>query len=135
MDSTPRPSLRYRRPPLPPPPLPSSPILRPSSPPPLDALKPLASAGPSPKSLAPLVHLLVVLVVAASIGFGLFVGNHSRSGGKYGAIQFAGEQAVPGGIAVTDSESGDLLGGKRAAIQFYHDRQRQRAAEEASRAG
>jgi hypothetical protein len=28
------------------------------------------------------------------------------------------------GLTIVDEETGKLLGGKRAAIQFYHDRQK-----------
>ena len=115
LDSTPR-NLRLR------------PILRHAYPAPLEPLRPLIE--PSPQSLARLVHYLVVVVVAASLVFGVLVSNHSRTNMKYEAIQFGKEQATNRGLAVTDSDSGDLLGGKRAAIQFYHDRQRQLAADQ-----
>ena len=28
------------------------------------------------------------------------------------------------GLTIVDEETGELLGGKRAAIQFYHDKQK-----------
>lgn len=116
LDSTPRRPLRHRT------------IIRPANPPPLEALRPLTKS--SPESLTKLIHGLVILVVGASLAFGVLVGNHTRSNLKYEAIQFGKEKATNPGMAVTDSDSGDLLGGKRAAIQFYHDRQRQLAADD-----
>ena len=41
---------------------------------------------------------------------------------RYQAIQF-GSEMMGKGLVIVDKESGKLLGGKRAAIQFYHDKQ------------
>ena len=41
---------------------------------------------------------------------------------RYQAIQF-GSERMGKGLVIVDKESGELLGGKRAAIQFYHDKQ------------
>merc|ERR1712179_277237 len=70
------------------------------------------------------IHLIVVILVAASLCFGVLIGtmNKDRTNMKYQAIQF-GSERVGEGLVIIDGETGELLGGKRAAIQFYHDKQ------------
>ena len=41
---------------------------------------------------------------------------------RYQAIKFGSERRGES-LVIVDKETGALLGGKRAAIQFYHDRQ------------
>ena len=41
---------------------------------------------------------------------------------RYQAIQYGSERSGES-LVIVDKETGELLGGKRAAIQFYHDRQ------------
>jgi len=123
VSDTPRLSLRRR------------PILQQASPPPLEALRPLVKASaPTPQSLAPLVQILVVVIVGSSIGYGLLCGtNRTRGSLKYESINYGGDEASWGNdveMSVTDGESGEELGGKRAALQFYHDRSKQRVEEE-----
>jgi len=106
-------------------PLRRRPVLQQASPPPLDALRPLVNnSSPSPQTLAPLVQTLVVIIFASSIGYGLLCGNRTRENLKYQAIKYGGDEASKShvGVAVTDGESGEQLGGKRAAMQYYHDR-------------
>jgi len=114
-------------------PLRRRPVLQQASPPPLDALRPLVNySSPTSQSLAPLVQTLVVIIFASSIGYGLLCGNRTRENLKYKSIKYGGDVASRSnlGIAVTDGESGEQLGGKRAAMQYYHDRSKQRAGEE-----
>lgn len=123
VSDTPRLSLRRR------------PILQQASPPPLEALRPLVKASaPTPQSLAPLVQILVVVIVGSSIGYGLLCGtNRTRGSLKYESINYGSDEASWGNdvdMSVTDGESGEELGGKRAALQFYHDRSKQRVEEE-----
>ena len=40
---------------------------------------------------------------------------------RYGSIQFGLENSPPS-LEILCTETGERLGGKRAAIQFYHDR-------------
>ena len=48
---------------------------------------------------------------------------------RYQAIQF-GSERVGKGLTIVDRETGDLLGGKKAAIQFYHDKQNKEMMED-----
>ena len=41
---------------------------------------------------------------------------------RYQAIQF-GSEKMGEGLVIMDKETGQLLGGKKAAIQFYYDKQ------------
>ena len=64
------------------------------------------------------IHYIVIILVSASLCFGVLIGTNM----KYQAIQF-GRKRVGEDLAITDGETGELLGGKRAAIKFYHDKQ------------
>eukprot|EP00092_Neocalanus_flemingeri_P087703 GFUD01110737.1.p1 GENE.GFUD01110737.1~~GFUD01110737.1.p1 ORF type:complete len:168 (+),score=30.21 GFUD01110737.1:124-627(+) len=90
--------------------------------------KPSLNVTPLPlynQSTSKVIHYLLVLVVAASLCFGLLVGDMAREkrNMKYQAIQFGKLNSLgPGkGLTIVDRETGEVLGGKRAAIQFYHD--------------
>merc|ERR1719244_2111736 len=93
---------------------------------PLDALRPLLVSSQQRK--AQLIRSLVLMVMIGSIGFGLFVGSKvpgSVINGKYAAIEHgagATGDSLSGLTVVDREETGELLGGKRAAIQFYYDR-------------
>merc|ERR1719187_1147615 len=71
-----------------------------------------------------MIHYAVVILVAASICLGVLVGkmDMDRTNMKYQAIQF-GSERMGKGLVIIDKDTGELLGGKRAAIQFYHDKQ------------
>jgi len=76
-------------------------------------------------STAEIIHYIMVIVMAASLCFGILVGTmvRERNNMKYQAIEY-GSVRMGKGLTIMDEETGELLGGKRAAIQFYHDRQK-----------
>merc|ERR1712059_140062 len=84
----------------------------------VEALKPLLRWFPSPE----LLHCLVVFMVATSICSGLMMGSRETQL----SIDSDSVSSTPGPcrleeFIVTD-ETGMVLGGKQAAIQFYYDR-------------
>jgi len=62
-------------------------------------------------------------ILIFSILFGSFIGRNTedRRNLKYDSIRFGLENS-PSPLEVLNTETGESLGGKKAAIQFYYDR-------------
>merc|ERR1711872_4071 len=82
-----------------------------------------------------LIKLTLVVVVVSSICFSLFVGitiNESNLNGKLRSVKYGAEKKIDalktdGKIIDYDilDDDGNLLGGKRAAIQFAHNKNKE----------
>jgi len=86
-----------------------------------------------------LIKLTLVVVVVSSICFSLFVGitiNESNLNGKLRSVKYGAEKKIDalktdGKIIDYDilDDDGNLLGGKRAAIQFAHNKNKESSEE------
>merc|ERR1711915_881965 len=72
------------------------------------------------------LHYVAMILMASSLCFGLLIGRPSkdRDNMKYQSIAYGIRNVDQEKPILIDSESRKVLGGKRAAIQYYHEKNR-----------
>ena len=73
------------------------------------------------KILLAVVPYIVTMIFISSIFFTIYIGNTDKGGNmKYESLKYGVENALARGLEIKDPETGELLGGKRAAIQYHY---------------
>merc|ERR1712107_856385 len=80
-----------------------------------------ATASTFKKFLVTHISLIISLVLISSIFFTVFMGRQNYTSMKYESLKYGSENSAWRGLEIIDQESGEMLGGKRAAIQYYYN--------------